>query len=341
MSRPATLDDISGSLAEKRVIYAGETHDNYAHHLTQLELIKRIHQAHPDLAIGMEMFQRPFQQILDAFIEGSLDEREFLRKSEWFERWRYDYRLYRPILQYALTNRIPLVALNASAEIRKRVSAVGFDGLTAEERSQIPGDIDRSDTTYTERLRSVFSQHMGSGKRSFDHFLDVQLLWDETMAETAALYLKSNPGRKLVVLAGSGHLKYGAGIPQRVARRVAVESAIVLPATGLMIEPGIADYLLFPQMQALPKAGLIGVYMEEAENGVLVAGLSTNGAAAAAGVEGGDILIELNGQRVTAPSDIRLELLGRSPGERIQMKVIRKQLLWGEKTLDFAFDLGE
>ncbi len=72
MSRPATLDDISGSLVEKRVIYAGETHDNYAHHLTQLELIKRIHQAHPDLAIGMEMFQRPFQQALDAFIGGSL-----------------------------------------------------------------------------------------------------------------------------------------------------------------------------------------------------------------------------------------------------------------------------
>jgi len=39
------------------------------------------------------------------------------------------------------------------------------------------------------------------------------------MAERAADYLQRNPKRRMVVLAGSGHLMYGQGIPKRLLRR--------------------------------------------------------------------------------------------------------------------------
>ncbi|MEJ1397228.1 MAG: ChaN family lipoprotein [Candidatus Sedimenticola sp. (ex Thyasira tokunagai)] len=341
MSRQTSLDDIGNALLEKRVIFVGETHDNYAHHLKQLEVIEQIHRGHTDIAIGMEMFQRPFQQILDAYIAGDLDEQEFLRKSEWFERWRYDYRLYRPIIQYARENGIPLVALNASAEIKRRVSEVGFAGLTPEEQSDVPSEIDRSDAVYIERLRNVFQQHPVNSKHDFDRFLDVQLLWDETMAETASLYLQAHPERKMVVLAGSGHLMYGSGIPQRVERRLGEAGVVVLPGASITVEPGVADFVLFPKMQALPKNGLLGIYMDNAEKGVLVSELSPEGAAAAAGLKKGDTLIELNGKPVTVTSDVRIELMGKTPGTPVRVQVQRKKLLWGEEQLDFVFDLGE
>jgi uncharacterized iron-regulated protein len=340
MSRLVTVDKIIVPLLKKRVIYVGETHDNYAHHLNQLEIIKRLHRAHPDIAIGMEMFQQPFQQVLDAFIAGKLGERELLRESEWFERWRYDYRLYRPILDYAREHSIPLVALNVSTELKQRVSDVGFDGLTPKEQAEVPPEIDRSDLAYADRLRKVFHQHPESEKRNFDRFIDVQLLWDEAMAETATLYLQAYPERKLVVLAGTGHLMYGSGIPQRVERRLAEKGAIVIPGTDIKIEPGIADFVLFLQTQTLPKTGLIGIFMEEADSGVLVADLTLEGAGSSAGVEKGDIIIELNGKPVTSTSDIRIELMGSPPGTPVQVKVLRKGMLWGEKRLDFAFDLG-
>jgi uncharacterized iron-regulated protein len=33
----------------------------------------------------MEMFQRPFQKTLDDYIKGAIDEREFLKNTEYFK----------------------------------------------------------------------------------------------------------------------------------------------------------------------------------------------------------------------------------------------------------------
>jgi len=135
-------------------------------------------------------------------------------------------------------------------------------------------------------------------------------------------------------------LTYGSGIPRRVERRLIDKGAIIIPGTDIKIEPAIADFVLFPRTQVLPKAGLIGILMEPADNGVLVAGLFSEGAGSLAGVEKGDIIIELNGKPVTSTSDIRIELMGSPPGTPVQLKVLRKGVLWGEKRLDFAFALG-
>ncbi len=127
------------------------------------------------------------------------------------------------------------------------------------------------------------------------------------MAETVSLYLQAHPERKMVVLAGSGHLMYGSGIPQRVERRLGEAGVVVLPGASITVEPGVADFVLFPKMQALPKNGLLGIYMDNAEKGVLVSELSPEGAAAAAGLKKGDTLIELNGKPVTVTSDVRID----------------------------------
>ena len=55
-----SLDKLTSQLAAKRVVFVGETHDRYDHHLNQLEIIKRLHQLDPNLAIGVEYFQRHF-----------------------------------------------------------------------------------------------------------------------------------------------------------------------------------------------------------------------------------------------------------------------------------------
>ncbi len=340
ISASTSMEEIIPSLLKKRVIFVGETHDNYAHHLSQLDIIKGLHQAHPEMAIGMEMFQKPFQSHLDSFVAGELSEQQLLRDSEWFDRWSYDYRLYRPILNYARQHGIPVLALNASKELKKRVSEVGMEGLNEQEKTQIPAEVDRSDEAYTARLRSIFHQHPGSGKRDFERFLDVQLLWDESMAERAAAYLRDNPSKKLVVLAGTGHLMYGSGIPQRVSRRIDVEKAIVLPADNLRIKPGIADFLVFPEAAELPKPGLMGVFLSVAEEGVLVAGIAPDSAAAKAGMKKGDVIQRLNGSTVKLPSDIKVELFEKKPGENVQLTVLRKRFLLSDQELDFAFDLG-
>ncbi len=318
------LAEIIPRLAKKRVIYVGETHSNYGHHLLQLEIIQRLYALNHDLAIGLEFFQQPFQQVLDAYIRGELTEAELLAQAEWYDRWIYDYRLYRPILRFARDNGIPLVALNVPMEIIEQVSRKGIDGLTASERAALPVTIDSSDQVYRERLRNIFEKHARSSDRSFDRFMEVQLCWDEGMASQIADYLKRHPRRQMVVLAGSGHLMYGSGIPNRVQRRIPVEAAIVLSGNGLKVEPGISDLVVIPLPAELPPVGLMGVMIGNVERGVAIQGVVPDSAAATAGLHKGDLILDIDGSPITRTADVKIAMLDRKPGDQVVVQILRE-----------------
>ncbi|MDX1486724.1 MAG: ChaN family lipoprotein [Acidiferrobacterales bacterium] len=321
------LSAIIPRLAEKQVVFVGETHDQFAHHLAQLEIIRGLHAIHDELVIGLEFFQVPFQQALDTYIAGRSTEEQLLKQTEYFERWRFDYRLYRPILRYAREHSIPLIALNIPSEISRKVARSGIESLSADEQAQIPQEIDRSDQAYRERLRAVFETHRerGAAPGSFDHFVDSQLLWDEGMAETAAKYLRAHPGRHMVILAGSGHLLYGSGIPGRLLRRVSVASVIVINAGAGVTDPQMADFLLFPAETTLPPAGLLGVFLQQKNGSVVIDDVTADGAAERAGLQKGDLLLALDGTQMSSVADVKIALLDKRAGEQVRVRVKRGQ----------------
>ena len=100
---------------QSRVIYVGENHDNLDHHKVQLEIIKSLEEKYPGkVAVGMEMFMKPSQPLLDKILSGDLDEKAFFK--EYTENWGFDYDYFKDILNYIRDKRIPLIALNASME---------------------------------------------------------------------------------------------------------------------------------------------------------------------------------------------------------------------------------
>jgi len=329
-----TLDAILPELARKRVVYVGETHSKYGHHLLQLAVIRGLHERGVDLAIGMEFFQQPFQRWLDDYLAGRIDEDELLEKTEWFERWRFDYRLYRPILRYAREQGIPLVALNVPREVTEEVSKRGLSGLSPQVRARLPAQIDRSDTAYRERLRKVYDQHAHRGEGRFERFLDVQYSWDEGMAEQVARYLARHPGRHMVVLAGSGHVAWGSGIPARVARRIGGDYAIVLPADGER-KPGMADYLIVTEDEMLSPRPLMGVFIDTGAEGIRITGVSRGSGAEKAGLREGDRLISVNGRPVASYAQLRARLMDHVPGDRVKITIERDGRVL-EKTLELG-----
>lgn len=338
----AALSDMDGlidKLAEKRVVFVGEQHDRYDHHLNQLAVIKGLFQRHPDLVIGLEFFQQPFQADLDAYIAGDIDEREFLKRSEYFSRWRYDYRLYRPIIRFAKENGIALIALNVPKELTEKVAKKGFAGLDEADKAQIPQDIDRDDAAYRSRIRQVFDHHPNAEEKNFEHFLDAQLLWDEGMAEQAAEYLRQHPDKRMVLLAGSGHLMYGQGIPKRLQRRLPVDAAIVLNAAQFDMDPALADFLLFPQRIDLPRTGLMGVFLDTEKDGVSIKGFSDDSPAETSGLKKGDRILSIAGVNIESYSDIRLSLMDHAVGEKVDVKVERENLILDDEQLTFSVTL--
>ncbi|NTV94527.1 MAG: PDZ domain-containing protein, partial [Thiobacillus sp.] len=215
------------------------------------------------------------------------------------------------------------VALNLPDEISRKVARGGVAALAVTERLWLPAQIDPADEDYRQRIRAAFDQHPPHARRDFDNFMAAQVLKDEVMAARAADYLVRNPKRRLVILAGNGHLIHGSGIPKRLTRRLAVRSIIVVNNPGDEIAPDLADIMLFPDKQELPAAGKLGIAMNDSAAGLKVEESEPDGAARAAGILPGDILVALNGQPLPDSVALKAGLLDNKPGDKVQLKVRR------------------
>ena len=60
-----SLDELADRLVEARVVYVGEHHDRAADHEAQRAIVEALHARDPQIAIGLEMVQRPYQPALD------------------------------------------------------------------------------------------------------------------------------------------------------------------------------------------------------------------------------------------------------------------------------------
>jgi uncharacterized iron-regulated protein len=213
-------------LQTARVVYLGETHDRESDRIQQLAIMQALLQHNPRQAIGMEMFQRPAQPLLDLYLAGKITATELREKSEFDKRWGFKWESYAPILEFAKANKLPVIALNTPTEITRKAAKQGLESLTTTELQYIPPitEIDRGNLTYQQMILASYQQHAGIvsiASKSFDRFYTAQLLWDETMAERVAKFANQNPDRQTIVIAGSSHIIYGYGIPDRVKRRMA------------------------------------------------------------------------------------------------------------------------
>ncbi len=250
-------EKIVKQLQAAKVVYLGETHDRESDRQQQLVIMQRLLQQNPKLAIGMEMFQRQMQPILDRYLAGKITSDELRIQTEFDKRWGYKWASYAPILEFAKANRLPVTALNTPTEITRKAAKQGLESLTPTELQYIPPltQIDRSNAQYRQMILGSYQQHAGIvsiSSKSFDRFYTAQLLWDETMAERVANFLKQNPDRQKIVIAGSSHIIYGYGIPDRVRRRLSNNSAftqktVLLSDEGILSTPQPADFIWEPQ----------------------------------------------------------------------------------------------
>jgi uncharacterized iron-regulated protein len=334
LAEPEALD----YLCRFPVVYVGESHDNADDHAIQLTVLKAMDERFPDrVALGLEMLQRPFQADANAFVKGEMSERDFQRV--WQKSWG-DFSYYRDILMFARQKRIPLIALNTSAATRQAVREHAPSALTTGAARDLPA-MDTQDPYYRAYIEAIFGGH-AKGVRSVEAFYRVQLLWDETMAETAAEYLQSpaGSGRRLIIFAGASHVRYGFGIPRRLFRRVPLPFVIVEPyVNGSLVEVP-KDKLLDVDTPVLPLRAAdiywsvryrdledqqvkLGVLIEDS-GGVRVTGVLPGAPGHAAGLLIGDVIVSVDGVEVKEMSDLIYEVSRRRRGETGTIEVLRK-----------------
>jgi uncharacterized iron-regulated protein len=220
------------ALRTKKVIYVGERHDQPSDHGVEYAILRRLHREVPSIAIGMEMFQVPFQEPLNEWSAGLIDETVLRSETEYDERWGFDFSMYRPILEYARNQGIEVVALNAPRELAYAVAKGGLGSLSPEQASALP-ELDLTNGQH----RALFDAEFDAGDHAADEvigqYYEAQVLWDETMGSRVSETLDRAGGpAKMIVFAGRVHVKRGLGIPDRAAKRGAAPYAVVLPVTA-------------------------------------------------------------------------------------------------------------
>ncbi|MFP3982749.1 MAG: ChaN family lipoprotein [Desulfurivibrionaceae bacterium] len=332
LSEHQDFGDIMEKMAESRVIYVGETHVRFADHQLQMRVIRALYQRHPEMAIGMEMFPAGVQETLDKYIRGEIDERQFLKEVDYFQNWGYDYRFYQNIMQFARKHDIPVLGLNLDRNIvNTTFRQGGISALDEEVKKNLPASMDLSMEGYRERLGDVFKQHQGPhfNNGGMSGFVQAQALWDETMAEKVADYLRENPGSKMVVLAGGGHVNKKTGIPPRVSRRIEVAQSVALNTGGEeKLSDDEADYLFFTPAFDVEKSPMLGVKLKSGEEGLTVSGF-THGRSPARrdGLKKKDVILALDDQEVNNVEDIKIVLLYKEKGDTVRVKVKRDSFL--------------
>ncbi len=337
ISNMIDIKDIIERVSDKKIIYVGESHADYGHHMVQLEVIRALHKKGKKVAIGMEMFQRPFQKSLDKYMEGNITEKEFLKTSEYFNRWGFDYRLYRDIIEFAKEVKIPVRALNIRREIIRKVSKSGIVSLTEKEKRDIPKQLDFTDDKYRKRLMEIFNKHKNSKKRNFDYFYQAQILWDETMAQSINEFLKEHPDYQIVVLAGAGHIIFKSGIPERSFRRNGFEYATII--SGELPEEGLADFVLFTDEIKLQPSPKLMVIISEKEGRVEITDFVKDSISKKAGIKKGDIILSIDDEGIEGVDDLKIFLLNKARGDKIKIKVSRKGFLSGKREKEFEVTL--
>ncbi len=227
--RQISLDGLVQDLKGAQVITIGEQHDNRDHHMAQLRLIAALHEADKDVAVGFEQFGVRSQPGLNDWVAGKsgIDDLFKIYSLDWELNW---WPLYLPIFEYAREHEIPMVGLNIPREIVRQVASRGFSSLSAEQRGKIRVLSCNIDQKYKDTLgRLVGHQGARSGGKVFEKFCEAQVVWDTSMAINAVDYIKANPGRVLVILAGSFHA-WKRGIPEQIRRVADMPVKTILPS---------------------------------------------------------------------------------------------------------------
>ncbi len=325
--------EIAKSISKADVVYLGESHTSMKDHHLQFLVIEKLFHDRGKIAIGMEMFPASSQKVLDEYISGNsgMDEQEFLKASRYFQVWGYDYRYYKRILDFAKSQRIPVVGLNIEREVVSSVYKHGSTAkLTEKQKKLLPKERDLSLPGYAERLQAIHGLHPhgGSGQAGLSGFIQAQAIWDEVMAANIASYLQNNPQTTMLVLAGREHARKDSGIPPRVQRRHnAIQYVLMTESEQQIPSPELADFFFYMEEQKLPPAGRIGVGIEEKQDDrgpfLEVSSISKESNARKSGLRSGDRILSIRGFSIATMEDIRVALAGTKAGDKVAVSILR------------------
>jgi uncharacterized iron-regulated protein len=236
-----TVDEAADALKAFDVIFLGEFHDHAGNHLAEMALFSALHARAPQLSLSLEQFERDVQPVLDEYMADKIGE-EALKRSG--RAWPNYAEAYRPLVEFAKENKLPVIAANAPASFVRCVGQDGPEALsraTPERRGFAAAELHLDTGLYKDKFLRFLREDPLHGAPETDkskgdptpaeeRSFAAQVTRDDTMAESIFLHLQKNPGRKVVHVTGNFHVEGFLGTAERLALRAPqLKVAVVAP----------------------------------------------------------------------------------------------------------------
>ena len=303
-------EELGRRLRQADVVIVAESHSNPCHHWVQQRVLRLVARgrAPKKVVVGLEWVGADSQRWCDELSAGRIGVAEFARKVRWGRTWGYDFKLYRGLVKLMRGKGWKVVGLSPPWKVVKAVARGGLRALTPAQRACLAPAMELSDKAYQRLVGPRLAMHraMGLGKALKRMFL-AQMVRDETMAWHLAEAMGPWPdgGKVAVVFVGSGHLPHGQGLPRRILRRLPGAKILTVVPVDLQeacaaAVGGAGQFVV----ACRPSPPRLGAWTTPVEGGLKVLGVIPHSPAARAGIRKGDVILAVDGRKISSAKDI-------------------------------------
>lgn len=210
------VDNVIARLDSADVLFFGEEHNDSTCHMLEYLLFKGIAQKYPGkTALSMEMFETDCQEVMNEYLDSLIREKNFITEAR---AW-HNYKDYRPLVEYAKAEKIPVLAANAPARYVNMVSRMGLSSLEKLDktaRSWLPPlPIDTATGAYYSKFLEIMGGHSTMGGMQM---YQAQNVWDATMGWSIAQFCKKHHDYKILQVNGGFHSEEKLGAAAQLKR---------------------------------------------------------------------------------------------------------------------------
>jgi uncharacterized iron-regulated protein len=203
------LDSLVNNCAQTDVIFFGEEHNDSIAHLLEAEILRKLHGRNANICLSLEMFERDVQPTMNDYLNGLIREKNFLKDCRVWS----NYKDYKPLVEFAKTNKLKVVCANAPGRYSNMAGRLGpnslrdIDPISKNYIAPLPYAM--ASGGYYDKLKQLTSHRNDSAPAPamMNNFnlIAAQSLWDATMAYSISQCLKENKKSKVFQVNGRFH----------------------------------------------------------------------------------------------------------------------------------------
>lgn len=179
--------------AEYDVVFFGELHNNPISHWLQIKLTSDLYNMKDGkLILGAEMFETDDQIVIDEYLSGKINVKNFEEEAKLWNNYSTDYK---PLVEFAKSKQLTFKATNVPRRYANLVFRTGLEGLNelseaakAQFLPPLPVPLDLTLPTY-KKMIAMMGNHGGN---TSDNMVKAQAIKDATMGYCISNAVKPN-----------------------------------------------------------------------------------------------------------------------------------------------------